>query len=86
MIKTILITLALMVAITCLAGGSLGFLGGLIGGLVGLVTGVLGAAVGLVAGLFGALLGVAAGLIGAFLPVVFFILIVAGVVQLIKLI
>ena len=86
MIKTVLISLALMVAITCLAGGSLGFLGGLIGGLVGLVTGVVGAAVGLLAGVFGALLGVAAVLVGAFLPVLFFILIVVGVVQLIKLI
>ncbi len=86
MIKTILLSFVLLVVIICFAGGSLGFLGGLIGGLVGLVTGVVGAAVGLVAGLFGALFAIAAGLIGALLPLLFLFVIVAGVVQLIKLI
>ncbi len=82
MIKTILITLALMITILCLAGGSLGFLGG----LIGLITGIVGAVVGILAGIFGALVGVAAGILGALMPVIFLILIVAGIIQLIKLI
>ena len=86
MLKTILVSLVLLFVVMCLAGGTLGAFGGLIGSLVGLVTGLIGAAVGLVAGILGALVGVAAGLVGALLPVIFFVVIVAGIVQLIKLI
>lgn len=86
MVKAFLLAFGLVFVLLLTVSGSLGAIGGLLGGLVGLVTGLIGAAVGLVVGMFGAVFGIAAGLFGALLPLLILALIVAGIVQLIKLI
>ena len=80
--KFILLSLTVLILLLFVGGG--GF--GLACGLLGLIGGLMGMAVGLVAGLFGAVFGIAAGLIGAFMPLIVVVLIIAGIVNLVRLI